>query len=198
MTKKNNNAAKSQKGLNCEQQKLVENSLNIAIIMGKKWAPLGRKKGLTTDDLIQEACLGLCKAAAEFKGKSAAEFRKHAEDCCRYMVQRAIRQEETANKDIDVYKDETQAISMPAEDEETTERMLAVHEEKFMRIDRMIAVLNGKERKVIRMLYGIECEVKDFKQVAQTLGMKSACVHQIYEKAMTKLEFSNIHNYGNN
>ena len=87
---------------------------------------------------------------------------------------------------------------MPAEDEENTEKMLAVREEKFMRIDRMIAVLNGKERKVIRMLYGIECEVKDFKQVAQTLGMKSACVHQIYEKAMTKLEFSNIHNYGNN
>ena len=51
-----------------------------------------------------------------------------------------------------------------------------------------MSVLNMQEKKVVRLLYGFDGDVKDFREVARIMHLTPARVHQIYEKALTKME----------
>ena len=71
---------------------------------------------------------------------------------------------------------------IPEDDEE-------VQEQQRLKVEAMMAVLNDKELKVVRLLYGFEGDSKDFKEIAVMMHIQVARVHQIYEKARTKMEF---------
>lgn len=196
--KKEKNIRISQKALNVAQQKIVKQNINIAISIGKKWAPLGKSKGLTEDDLIQEACVGLCCAVCEDSGKNNNRFMAKAKEWCCRMVQLAIKSEETANENINVFCSESRVEMVVAEDEKQRVALLSSREKHFSMLDKMLALLNKRERQVVCMLYGINRKQMDFRQTAQHLGIKTATVHRIYNVAMSKMEFSNINNYENN
>ena len=163
------------------QQELVAGHIPFAMNMGKKYAGLGRFKGIPVEDLQQEACFGLCIAAQNFNPEKGAEFQTYAHDWCFKYIMMAIN-----NEPLDAFEDkDVEDIDTFEDDDEQ-----AFAEERVKKVEAMMAVLNTQEKKVVCLIYGFGSEVHDFKEVALKMHIQVARVHQIYEKARTKMEFA--------
>lgn len=173
------------------QQQLVTENIPLAMNLGKKYAGLGNYKGIPVKDLQQEACYGLCVAARRWKAhadtpkeeglEAAATFQTYAFIWCVKFIMMAI-DDVPANTMVD--KD----VDTVAIEEDDDEQALA--EERARKVEAMLAVLNRHEKKVVRLLYGFDGESKDFYEIAKLMHIHVARVHQIYEKARTKMEWS--------
>lgn len=182
------------KPLTKDQQKLVSEHIPFAMRLGKSYAALGNFVGVPVEDLQQEACFGLCIAAqgwnssghtSRAEGKeagAAATFQTFAYDFCLKYIMLAINKEEVSVISLD--DDEAAEIDVMDDDDET-----AFAVERRRKVEAMLAVLNAQEKKVVRLIYGFGSEVHGFKEVAQKMHIQVARVHQIYEKARTKMEF---------
>jgi len=172
------------------QQELVVGHIPFAMNMGKKYAGLGRFKGIPMEDLQQEACYGLCIAAQKWSPSpqpspkwegvdTTATFQTYAYKWCLKYIMMAINGET-----LSTFGDEEVVDIIDDDDEQ------AFAEERVKKVEAMMAVLNDKELKVVRLLYGFEGDSKDFKEIAVMMHIQVARVHQIYEKARTKMEFA--------
>jgi len=173
------------------QQEMVSHNIPYAMNMGKRYAALGRFKGIPVEDLQQEACFGLCIAAQRYvapadaavgEGQAAgASFRTYAYNWCLKFIMMAINDEP-----LDTFEDRDPAdVEIIDDDEEQ-----ALAEERAQQVEAMLAVLNPHERRVVSLLYGFEGESCDFRQIAAMMHIQVARVRQIYEKARTKMEFA--------
>jgi RNA polymerase sigma factor (sigma-70 family) len=183
-----NNAKNVSRVLTREQQQLVEQHLDIAMAIRRKYAPLGRKKGLTMEDLQQEACLALCRAAADCPETDSETFSIRAGEWCRRGVQQAINQERESNVGIDMFCTQERMDATPAENETTDWERQEYEEECNMRVNRLIAKLDGRKRQVVSMVYGIGDKQMDFGQIAWRLHLSQQRIRQIYEKAIAAMK----------
>lgn len=164
------------------QKELVAGHIPFAMNMGKKYAGLGRFKGVPMEDLQQEACFGLCIAAQNFNPEKGAAFQTYAHDWCFKYIMMAIN-----NEPLDAFEDkDVEDIDTIDDDDEQT-----FAEERALKVEALLAVLNAQEKKVVCMIYGIGTSVHNFKEVAVKMKLQTARVHQIYEKSLNKMEFYN-------
>ncbi len=169
------------KPLTDEQRSLVEKHYSLAMNMGKRFAGLGETKGLSREDLQQEACYGLCMAAQRYDERKGTEFQTYAYDWCYKFIMLAIEGERgTADLDVERMKE----ACIYDEDEDEAERA----EKRAMKAERLLTLLNSQERKVVCMIFGIGSVTHDFKEVAQKLHLQTERIHHIYESALTKME----------
>ena len=198
------------KPLNDVQRQLVSDNVRFAMNIGRRFAGLGRLRGLDVDELQQEACYGLCIAALRYNmpvgdegcGVDAdretevtepavrvASFTTYAYNWCRKFVMMAINKEEpTLSADDEGMDDILVADDANGDDEQCGDP-------RVMRVQEMRGMLQKRERDVVCLIYGLSYgedvanhEPKDFKEVAQLLHLSSARVHQLYEQALAKME----------
>lgn len=170
------------------QRLLVEQHLQLAVTLSRRYAGLGRCRGITVEDLQQEACWGLCMAARRYDSRHGAAFPTYAYEWCRKFVLMAI-DGDPATTDDDV---ELLADRLPDDaDDDADEAQLACQR----RAEALMARLEAKERQVIALVFGLDrhgrpSQPKGFKEVAATMHICLSRVRAIYEKAMTKMEFA--------
>ena len=173
--------------LTCYQQKIVEENIGFAMNMGKHYGSLAAARGVSVEDLQQEACWALCTAAQKYDPKRDVSFVTFAYNYCRKSIQNFIsasRISENATCNFEL----CEGIIDNPENKESTYHI----------VEKLLNILNKRERLIICKVYGINYEIKKFADIGRELGLSSQRVHQIYEKAMSKMEFSNINNYENN
>lgn len=187
MKKKTIKRSKRQQHLTKSQQMLVVENMTLAMNMGRRYAGLGRFKGIPMEDLQQEACIGLCEAAMRFDSKRGADFKTYAYDWCKKYIMMAINGEpSTADEDVEMVADNM------ADDADE----VRMTEERCRKVDAMMSVLEKRERDVICLIYGISQSSKHateplgFKEVAARLQLSRTRVHQLYECAMVKMEWN--------
>lgn len=146
-------------------------------------------RGQDVEDMQREACFGLFEALTRFDESKQVKFETYVFFWCRKYIVRAYREGFAVTSDDISYEEH----DMCHEEDD-----ISVRENRLLQVDKMLALLNKRERQVVCMLYGINRKQMDFRQTAQHLGIKPATVHRIYNVAMSKMEFSNINNYENN
>lgn len=170
--------------LNEAQRKLVEMNVSYAMNMGIKFKAIGLAKGISCEDLQQESCIGLCAAASKYDAEKGADFKTYMHFWCERYIRRAIKQEDCViDEDIECISD-----VMPDDEEEA-------QKEKEAHVALLLNSLNEQERKVICLVFAlpyckeVTCnEPKGFKEVARIMNLRPTRVHQIYDKALTKME----------
>ena len=78
------------KPLTDEQRRMVETNMPLAKMMSRKYAYFCKSKRIDEEDLMQEACLGLCIAAQNFDISKGAQVKTYAYNHCLRMVLMAI------------------------------------------------------------------------------------------------------------
>jgi len=176
------------KPLTKAQQELVASHVPYAMNLGKKYARLGRLKGVPMEDLQQEACYGLCIAAQHFDATKDAEFQTYAHYWCMKFIMKAI-----YNETLDTLRGTStgsgQAIDVEDIDATDDDDEPAFAQERALKVEAMLGVLNEQEKMVVCMVYGIETSAHSFKEVAQEMNLQTARIHQIYEQSLNKMEF---------
>lgn len=159
------------------QRQLVIDHIHFAEELARKFEYLGRQKGITLLQLKTESCSALCEAALRYEPEAGTDFKAYALGWCQKFIKMCLNDWGYAADDVEVLEGE-----LLAEDEEEMEQW------RVQRVEAMMSVLNMQEKKVVRLLYGFDGDVKDFREVARIMHLTPARVHQIYEKALTKME----------
>lgn len=177
------NAAEVLAPLTADQQQLVMKHVPWAMNMGRKYAALGRLKEVPCEDLQQEACYGLCKAAQRFVA-GQADFKTYAFLWCKKYILLALNDRPFMDKE-DV---EASASGLPEE---------LYRAEIDKQVQQLLALLTDRERTIVCAVFGVGCQELSFGQIAEKMGLTSRRVHTLYEKAMTRMEFHAFDNYKN-
>lgn len=160
------------------QRRLVEQHLTFARNLGKRYAAVGRMKGIPLADLQQEACMGLCEAALRYDPGKGVAFQTYAYLWCKKFITEAINRGMSADDFADVERLE----------EELTDEEEEADRERRAKVVILLGRLNEKERLVIAWAFGLEGEPKGFKEIADETQVSRARVRQIYDRAMAKME----------
>ena len=182
-TKKGKGAASKRqnelKPLTDEQRRMVETNMPLAKMMSRKYAYFCKSKRIDEDDLMQEACLGLCIAAQNFDISKGAQVKTYAYNHCLRMVLMAIDSApDIAEDDVATLQDEPIYDEDEADYEEISSQKVKV----------MMAVLNASERKVVEHVFGFCGPEKSIKEVAIIMHVQVARIREIYNKALNKME----------
>ena len=190
------------KPLTKTQKALVEANITFAKNIGKKFAGLGKTKGIPCDDLMQEALYGLCIAAQHYDNKKDTGFQTYAYMWCEKYVRLALNNEDyTIEDDAEDYENSFDSLNAARclidESEEEAER----EAESVLKVQSVLTVLCPKEREIVCLIFGLSysksvktSEPLGFKEVAARMKLTPARVHQIYEQALAKMEFHNPKN----
>lgn len=160
------------------QRQLIVDHIDSANDIAKRYVRLVLKRGITLQELQTESCSALCEAALRFDPEQGTDFMAYAYHWCRKYIIAYIENWGYVAEDITMLPEEISADDGEAE-EFQRERVAA-----------LMAVLNQQETMVVRLLYGFDGDPMDFGEVARLMHLSSRRIHQIYEKAMSKMELS--------
>ena len=162
-----------------EQCREVVKNLSVAKMISHKFANISKLKRIDEEDLMQEACLGLCSAVQNFDSSKGAQFKTFAYNYCLRMVLAAIDSApDIAEDDVETLQDEPICDKDEADYEEICSR----------KVKSMMAVLNASERKVVEHVFGFCGPEKSIKEVAVIMHVQVARIREIYNKALNKME----------
>ncbi len=155
-------------------------------------------------DLMQEGYIGLIEAAKRYDPSTGVQFESYASWWVRkYMREWIIRYGQTVslpftNKDIfdhiieDVdavlYEEDGDAITFAdciADDTDSDEEQ--AQQQQLNRLHEAIQGLPEREQKIIRQIYGIDCEAVPMKEIAQRVGLSYDRVKKIHAQCLKKL-----------
>lgn len=172
------------------RDRLIRHNLRLVAHVAKKYYP----GSADTDDLISIGTIGLIKAAASFKGEKKTRFSTYAARCIENEILMYFRADRKNRGVISINE------PLETEGEEgalTLNDLLAdsfVMEEayeqkadlKLVR-EKVDAVLNGRERQIIRLRYGFAGEPLSQQQVADILGISRSYVSRLEKRAVGRL-----------
>ncbi len=164
-----------------DQQRQVEKHLGLASRMCKRFKALGRSRGVSPEDLRQEAYLGLCVAALRFDPTRQVSFQTYAFNWVRKYVEKAIQQSDATPvlEDADALPDEDGKDFAEGTDEDGPSTDL---------LHRLLGQLDERERQVVDMACGLSDKSYSFQAIAIEMRLSSRRVRIIYQKAMGKME----------
>lgn len=161
-----------------EQRREVVKNLSVAKMISHKFANISKLKRIDEEDLMQEACLGLCTAVQNYDSSKGAQFKTFAYNYCLRKVLAAIDSAPDIAEDVETLPDEP----IYDEDEEDYEEISS------QKVKVMMAVLNVSERQVVEHVFGFRGPEKSIKEVAKVMHVQVARIREIYNKALNKME----------
>lgn len=169
------------KPLTQAQNKLIEDHIPYAKNIAKMYAGDDCPSSITLQELETESCSALCEAALRFDPTKGADFKTYAYDWCKKFILAYI------DKWGCIGYEDIENVPDVIPDDDYSE---ALTEERALLAEALLKVLNKQELKVVRLLFGFEGESRDFAEIAVMMHIQVARVHQIYEKARTKMEMA--------
>ena len=166
-----------------EQCREVVKNLSVAKMISHKFANISKLKRIDEEDLMQEACLGLCTAVQNFDSSKGAQFKTFAYNYCLRMVLAAIDSApDIAEDDVETLQDE------PICDEDEAD----YEENRSQKAKAAMSVLNVSERKVVELVFGFRGPEKSVKEVAKIMNLQVARIRELLNKALNKMEMVNF------
>ena len=200
------------------QCRLVEHNVGFARAMAVKYREVGMLKGISLADLEQEACMGLCEAAQRFDDSLQVRFTTYANAWVKKYLLKAIDQEQYRSSD-DVERLTHGSISYAAcafcDDDATSafydDPSANVYDDAFeageemqsarssLQLEVMLSTLSKQEQQVVCLILGLSLKGGNqlpltTKQVGQKLHLGPRRILQIYNRALTKLELTQVEN----
>lgn len=170
-----------------DQQTLVEKHVGFAMNMGIRF----RGRGVSVEDLQQEACLGLCEAALRYDMTKEVDFQTYAYNYCLKFIMSALRHEGNAP----VVTDDGEVLTIYNEAEEDYFNGTSLGEMEGCKVELLLASLSSIECRIISMVYGIN--TKDPSNPSEPMGLKAIAakmklpvirVKQLYASAIDKMK----------
>lgn len=192
-------------GDNAARNRLVTANLRFVIKIAGKY----RNQGLDFEDLISEGTDGLIIAASKFNPEKNNRFITYAVWWIRQSIQKALYE---TGRDVKIPQNRKEefkssrwnmasldAVYGDDENGDTlgntiTDSRSRTPEEAFLRKEEVLAVTKGidslkpKEKLVIKMRYGLDCEEKSLADIGKVLDFSKEGVRQIEKKALIKLQ----------
>lgn len=201
------------------QCRLVEHNVGFARAMAVKYREVGMLKGISLADLEQEACMGLCEAAQRFDDSLQVRFTTYANAWVKKYLLKAIDQEQYRSSD-DVERLTDGSISYATcafcDDDDAAcafydDPSANVYDDAFeageemqsarssLQLEVMLSTLSKQEQQVVCLILGLSLKGGNqlpltTKQVGQKLHLGPRRILQIYNRALTKLELTQVEN----
>lgn len=173
------------------RERLIVHNLRLVSHIVRKYYSSGNAQ----EDLVSIGTLGLIKAVDTFKPENGARFATYAARCIQNEIlmyfrhQRKTQAEVSINDAIDVDRDGNPLTYMDViscDDDFAEELDLRMDRERLRRA--LVDALGDRERRVIRMRYGLDGErALTQKEVAARLGISRSYVSRIEQAALDKL-----------
>ena len=168
-------------------QDLVLGNMRLVVHLAKKYQNLG----LDLDDLIQEGIIGLCKAKEKFvdeKGK----FSSYAALWIKATIMQALNEKSrlvripshkanSADDQIKVNEFDLR-VHGGIENASIEEKESVIYQNHL--IKRFLGKLNNKQREIIKMKFGIECEEMKTSEIAKKLGLTVQSVNSTIKNSI--------------
>jgi len=157
--------------------------------------------GLSYEDLIQEACYGLCLAALAYDPGKGVAFTTLAYPYCRNAMFKAVKNygnpmrlpssERFNARMVSLQSDDEGRLNADICEEDNNETQSSTHEELMDSLDR----LSPRERTVMLCLYGLGRARMSTGDTVTELVVGTDCVSRIHTRALRKLgtEISQYH-----
>lgn len=184
-------------------ERLTKANLRFVVSVARKY----QKMGVDMSDLISEGNLGLMKAASQYDGRSGVRFVSYASPIVHKFIERAV-EEQGALYRVPK-KEETKAekkrshplsADAPLGGRENVNLLSVIENTDVMPadsvldvdaaaqgIESVLAVLDGREREVMTLFFGIGGMKMTFAEIGERMGLKRERVRQIRDKALRKM-----------
>ena len=180
----------AEKGDESARQELILHNLRLVSHVVRKYYASAKNQ----DDLVSIGTIGLIKAVDTFRVSGGAKFATYAARCIQneilmhFRAQKKLSCEVSLNDTIDVDRDENpltylDVISCDDSMEHEVERKIDAA--KALRL--LETKLTPRERRIIRMRYGIGCKPMTQKQIAEALNISRSYVSRIEKTALETL-----------
>jgi RNA polymerase primary sigma factor len=168
-------------------QDLVLGNMRLVVHLAKKYQGLG----IDLEDLIQEGIIGLCKAKEKFvEGKG--KFSSYAALWIKATIMQAL------NEKSRLVRIPSHKASKADEQIKVNEFDLRVHGgtesaiveeretevEKNHMVTKFLEKLNSKQKQIIKMKFGIECEEMKTSEIAKKIGLTVQSVNSIIKNSI--------------
>tara|TARA_R100000008_G_C3520855_1_gene133912 strand:- start:202 stop:768 length:567 start_codon:yes stop_codon:yes gene_type:complete len=167
-------------GKHTKSTDLVLGNLRLAVHYAKKYQGMG----LTLEDLVHEATIGLCKARDKWDSTRGAKFSTHASWWIKASIRQALNKKsrlirvpahrthltDEAPK-VGVLDSSYQGSHQPEVDSSYTEKHIN------HTIANLLGKLKPKQQQIIKMKFGINCEEMKTSEIAKELGLTVQAVN---------------------
>lgn len=178
-------------GNDSAKNELITRNLRLVAHIIKKFNPQSKD----TDDLISIGTVGLIKAIESFDYNKGNRLATYAARCIENEILMYVRSNKKIKSEVylqdpigvdregneiclmDVLGTESDSVLDEVESKISVKKLYNV-------IDK---VLEGKEKVIIKLRYGLNCEPKTQREIAKFLGISRSYVSRIEKKALKKL-----------
>ncbi len=174
-----------------DQQRLVARHMDFAAKIARSLT--GR--GMDYEDLVGEACYGLCLAAQNYNPDLGIAFSTVAFAYCRNAMFQALRNYGSIVRMPGGKTYECQVRSLGFDSEGNINFDIASQDEDRNEADRRqlpleqtLKQLTPRERDVISRLYGLSTTPMDAGEIARASGITTDTVNRVHSRALRKLE----------
>lgn len=164
--------------LNDEQRRLAERHLPFAQHMAQHYGAMARSKGISMDDLQQDAALGLCEAALRYDPAKGVSFRTYAYAWCYKYIMRTLLNEPLSSCGVECVAD---LDDVDISDEEASACLLR-------RVESLLSCLTQREQRIVSMLHGIGTQPHTMGEIARHLHLSLRLVTATYRTAVRKMK----------
>ncbi len=189
-------AEQIQKGNKFALDELTSANLRYVVKVAKQYTG----KGVALEDLISEGNIGMMKAAEKFDPARGKRFVTFAAPFIRKSIEEAIDKQEGSSQPISVDEpiplgsQNNYSLLNVLEDKDAPRADQHTEQEALvLELQKVIDVLDEREKTVIKHLFGIGCDHLTMAEIATTMDIKRERVRQIRDKAVRKLRKANSH-----
>ena len=176
------------------KKKLIEHNLRLVVYIAKKFD----NTGVGVEDLISIGTIGLIKAINTFNPEKNIKLATYASRCIENEILMYLRRNNKTKLEVSI--DEPLNVDWDG-NELLLSDILGTEEDSIYRdleqeaemkiLNRAIARLSGRERKIIMMRFGlgtVDGEEKTQKEVADILGISQSYISRLEKKIMVRLK----------
>lgn len=170
-----------------DSQDLVLGNMRLVVHLAKQYQGLG----IDMEDLVQEGIIGLCKAKEKFvEGKG--KFSSYAALWIKATIMQALNEKSRlvripshkagqAKEQIKVNEFDLRVHG--GTESATVEQKESVNEQNYL-ITKFLGKLDNRQREIIKMKFGIECEEMKTSEIAKKIGLTVQSVNSIIKNSI--------------
>ena len=176
------------------RKKLIEHNLRLVVYIAKKFD----NTGVGVEDLISIGTIGLIKAINTFNPEKNIKIATYASRCIENEILMYLRRNNKTKMEVSIDEplnvdwdgNELLLSDILGTEEDSIYKDLEQEAEKKI-LNKAIARLSGRERKIIMMRFGLgsaDGEEKTQKEVADILGISQSYISRLEKKIMVRLK----------
>ena len=176
------------------RKKLIEHNLRLVVYIAKKFD----NTGVGVEDLISIGTIGLIKAINTFNPEKNIKLATYASRCIENEILMYLRRNNKTKLEVSIDEplnvdwdgNELLLSDILGTEEDSIYKDLEQEAEKKV-LNKAIARLSGREKKIIMMRFGlgtVDGEEKTQKEVADILGISQSYISRLEKKIMLRLK----------